>query len=110
MTDGANLRLPRRPILRFRIRTIQILLVIASGPIWALTTAAKEGCFVPVAGFWSVLVLVPVGLMSYTTLWPGSEPTREQLVALCAATAIVGYPLAVLATLVEIGIHQPFGL
>ena len=64
----------------------------------------------PVAGAWSVLVLVPVGLMSYASQWPGAEPTREKLVALCAATAIVGYPLAVLATLVEIGIHQPFGL
>ena len=60
--------------------------------------------------FRSVLVLVPVGLMSYASQWPGAEPTREKLVALCAATAIVGYPLAVLATLVEIGIHQPFGL
>jgi hypothetical protein len=92
------------------MRTIQIVLVIAAGPIWALTAAAREGCFVPVAGAWSILVLVPVGLMSFASQWPGAEPTREKLVALCAATAIVGYPLAVLATLVEIGIHQPFGL
>ena len=49
-------------------------------------------------------------LLSYASQWPVAEPTREKLVALCAATAIVCYPLAVLATLVELVLRKWKGL
>jgi hypothetical protein len=91
--------------VKLNIRTIQILIVVASGPIWAITAGARAGCMLPIIEIWSVLVFLPVGLAGVAWRLSGSEPLREKLVALLAAIAIVGYPIALLATLMNIGLR-----
>jgi hypothetical protein len=100
----------RKATMKLNIRTIQILIVVATGPMWAITAGAKTGCMQPIVGIWSVLVFIPVGLMGVAWRLSGSEPLREQLVALLAAIAIVGYLIALFVSLLVIGVHQPIGL
>ncbi len=96
--------------LHLRLSTNQILIAFFTGPIWALASAAKVGCLLPVIGTWSALVAIPIGLMAVA--WVSAEPEsmREKLLALFGAIAIVGYPIALLLTMFEIGIHEPIGL
>ncbi len=96
--------------MKFRIRTIQIFLVAATGPMWALSAGAKAGCVLPIVGFWSVLVFIPLGLMGVAWGLERSESLRETLVALLAAVAIVGYAIAFFFTLPLAGVPRPTGL
>ena len=98
--------------MKFHIRTIQVFLVVATGPIWALTAGANAGCMLPIVCVWSVLVFIPFGLMMGIAMGSeSSESFMEKLVALLGAIAIVGYMFALFLTFVTIGIQQrPFEL
>ncbi len=94
--------------MRIHLRTVQIFLVVATGPMWALSAGAKAGCMQPIACVWSALVFMPLGLSGVAWRFAGSESEREKLAAFFAAIAIVGYPIALLAALMIVGSHQPF--
>jgi hypothetical protein len=93
--------------MKFHIRTIQVFLVAATGPMWALSAGAKAGCMLPIVGLWSVLVFIPLGLMGAAWQLAESESLGEKLGAMLGAIAIIGYPIALLATLLAVGIHRP---
>ncbi len=93
-----------------RLSTIQLLIVVSTGPIWAIALAAKAGCARPIIGIWSALVGIPIGLMAVAWLSVDSESIREKLIALFAAIAIAGYLISLLFTFLEIAIHEPIGL
>jgi hypothetical protein len=96
--------------MKFRIRTIQIFIVAATGPMWALSVGAKAGCMLAVVFLWSVFVFTPLGLMGAAWGLGESESLTEKLVALFAAIAIVGYMFALFITLVITAIRPPYGL
>ncbi len=91
--------------MKFHIRTIQVFLVVATGPMWALTAGAKAGCMLPIVCIWSVLMFIPVGLMGVAWRLEGSDSFGEKLTALLAAIAIVGYAFALFLSLVAVGIQ-----
>jgi hypothetical protein len=86
--------------MRFRIRTIQILIVLSVAPIWTLCEGVKAGCVTPVALVWGALVAAPLVLMCLAERWVNREAARDCAVALFAASASVGYVLAIPASLV----------
>jgi hypothetical protein len=94
--------------MKFHIRTMQILLIVATGPMWAITASAKAGCLLPVVGLWSVLVFLPLGLMGLAWRSFGRSSVREMLTALFAAIAIVGYLIALFAILMTICLREPW--
>ena len=63
----------------------------------------------PIICIWSALVFIPFGLTGVAWRLEGSDSFREKLTALLAAIAIVGYPLALLFSLMIVGI-RPFNL
>jgi hypothetical protein len=81
--------------MRFRIRTFQILIVLIAPPIWTLCEAAKAGSVVPVALVWGALVAAPLVLMCLVLTSVRKKPTRERVIALFGAVAIMGYVLAI---------------
>jgi hypothetical protein len=84
------------------------LLIAAAGPMWAIAAGAKAGCVLPVVGLWSVLVFLSLGLIGLARRTFGRGSMGEKMMALAGAFAIVGYFLALFATLITIGLHEPW--
>jgi hypothetical protein len=81
--------------MRFRIRTLQVLIVLIAPPIGVVCEGAKAGFVVPVLVVWVVLVAVPLVLMCAAERWVKREAARDCASALFAAIAIVGYSCAI---------------
>jgi hypothetical protein len=82
-------------VMRFRIRTLQVLIVLSAAPIWTLCEGVKAGCATPAALAWGALVALPLVLMCLVLTLVRKEPTRERVIALFGAVAIMGYVLAI---------------
>jgi hypothetical protein len=93
--------------MRFRIRTFQLFVIAATGPIWALAAGATTGCLGQVFVIWTILVFIPLGAAALASRWIKSESLRERAVALFVAMAIVGYFISVFASPMVIDIHMP---
>jgi hypothetical protein len=81
--------------MRFRIVTIQLLILLAAAPLWTLCEGVKAGCPVRVALAWVVLVVAPMLLMGLVLRRVRNETVREWCLVLLAMIAIAGYYLAV---------------
>jgi hypothetical protein len=81
--------------MRFRIRTLQVLIVLSAAPIWTLCEGSKAGCMVPVLIVWVVLVAVPLVLMCLAERWVKREAVRDSAIVLFEAIAILGYSSAI---------------
>jgi len=93
--------------MRFRIRTILILIAVAAPAMGTLAESANAGCLLSVAGLWASFVGAPLLLIIPVT-WLLGEGAREKAVAMLEALAIVGYAVAMLASLLAIAISQPW--
>jgi hypothetical protein len=93
--------------MRFRIKTLQVVVVVAVGPLWTLRAGVAYGCPERVMSVWGVLAAVPLLLLGLGWVLVRSEPQRDQVLALVGAIAIVGYAIAIPGSLVAIGLHVP---
>jgi hypothetical protein len=93
--------------MRFRLRTLQVVVAVTAAPLWVLRVGVKYGCPDRVMFVWGVLVVVPLLLMGLALLWIRREPAREQVLALFGAIVIVGYAMAIPGSLLAIGVLVP---
>ena len=86
--------------MRFRIRTLQFVIVVAAAPLWALSAGVKYRCLERVGLVWGAFVAVPLLLMGLGWLFVrrDPEPAREQVLAFFGAIAIIGYLMAIPGT------------
>ena len=74
MTRGRLWDLEEVIVLRFRLRTLQVVVAIAAAPLWVLRAGVTYGCPDRVMLVWGVLVVVPLLLMSLALLCAGEGP------------------------------------
>jgi hypothetical protein len=94
-------------VVKFRLRTLQVLVAVAAAPIWMLKVGVEYGCPYRVLRVWAVLVAVPMLLMCLVSPCIRAEPLRERALALLGAIVIVGYLIAIPGSLLAIGIPIP---
>ncbi len=93
--------------MRFRIRTLQVVVAVAAAPIWTLKAGVIYGCPDRVMFVWGVLVAVPLLMMGLVWPWVRRKPARDQVLALLGALVIVGYAIAIPGSLLAIGVLVP---
>ena len=94
--------------MRFRLGTLQVYIALSAAPIWMLCEGTKAGCAGGVMLVWDVLVAAPLLLMCLVLAWVRKERTRERVIALLGAIAIVGYAIAIPASVGVIGLYSPW--
>jgi len=93
--------------VKFRLRTLQVVVAVAAAPIWALRDGAMTGCTDRVILIWGTLVATPMLLMCLVLPWIRTKPTRERILAFFGAIVIVGYVIAIPSSWLAIGIFVP---
>jgi hypothetical protein len=84
--------------MRFRLGTLQVVVALSAVPIGLLCQGARAGCLVEVMLVWGVLVAAPLSVMGVGLSRSETEASRDQVVAVFGAIAIVGYILAIPAS------------
>jgi hypothetical protein len=77
-----------------------------AAPLYAGTEGWKAGCLVAVVLIWGVLVASPLGLLVIMGSTASSETAKEKWVGLTGALAIVGYFIAIFASVLVIGVSS----
>jgi hypothetical protein len=92
--------------VRYRLRTLLLIVAGSAPPIYAVCEGWKVGCLVQIVVVWSCLVAAPLMIMGSFSRWTTSEDARDRAIAAPGAIAIIGYLGSILLSMIIIGFHQ----
>ena len=96
--------------MRYRLRTLLLLITGSVAPIYAGCEGWKVGCLVQVLMVWAGLVTAPQVLMGSFFRWMTTENGRVRLITGFGAIANFGYLCSILLSMINIGFRQPWQL
>jgi hypothetical protein len=96
--------------VRYRLRTLLLVIAGSAAPIYAGCEGWKVGCLFRIVLIWSWLVAGPLLAMGPLSRWMDTENARDRVIAILGAIAVIGYLCSILLSMIIIGLAQPWRL
>jgi hypothetical protein len=96
--------------VRYRLRTLLLLVAGSVAPIDSGCEGWKVGCLAPILLVWAGLVAAPLLVMGSFSRWTTTEDARDRVIAGFGAITIIGYLCSIPLSMIIIGFHQPWQL
>ena len=90
--------------MRYRLRTLLLLVAASAPPSYAGCEAWKVGCLIQIALIWSGLVAAPLLMMGLLYRMTSSEDRRDRVIGGFGSIAAVGYLCSIILSVIIIGI------
>jgi hypothetical protein len=94
--------------MRFRLRTLVLIIAGSTGPIYAGAEGWKFSCLPQIVLLWTLCVAVPLSLMIIMDPMMKSDVAKDRVIGLFGALAIIGYLFSILASMIIIGMARPW--